>query len=54
MPRLLELFSATGSVGRAFAELGWEVASLDLDPKAEPCICADVCSWHAHVRAGLL
>ena len=45
MPRLLELFSGTGSVGRAFAELGWEVISLDLDPKAEPTICADVCSW---------
>ena len=37
MPRLLELFSGTGSVGRAFAELGWKVVSLDLDPKAEPC-----------------
>ena len=45
MPRLLELFSGTGSVGRAFAELGWEVISLDLDPGAEPTICADVCSW---------
>ena len=45
MPRLLELFSGTGSVGRAFAELGWEVVSLDLDPNAEPTICADVCSW---------
>ena len=45
MPRLLELFSGTGSVGRAFAELGWEVVSLDLDPKAGSTICADVCSW---------
>ena len=42
MPRLLELFSGTGSVGRAFADLGWEVVSLDLDPKADATICADV------------
>ena len=33
------------SVGRAFAELGWEVVSLDLHPKSEPTIFADVCSW---------
>ena len=45
MRRLLELFSGTGSMGRAFAELGWEVTSLDVDPKAEPTICADICSW---------
>ena len=35
----------TGSMGRAFAELGWEVTSLDVDPKADPTICADICSW---------
>ena len=33
MPRLLELFSGTGSVGRAFATLGWGVVSIDLDPR---------------------
>ena len=43
--RLLELFSGTGSMGRAFEELGWEVTSLDVDPKASPTICADICSW---------
>ena len=32
-------------MGRAFGELGWEVISLDLDPSAEPTICANVCSW---------
>ena len=50
MPRLLELFSGTGSVGRAFGELGWEVISLDLDPGAELTICADVCSWDLRPR----
>ena len=43
MRRLLELFLETGSMGRAFAELG-KVTSLDVDPKAKT-ICADICTW---------
>ena len=43
--RLLELFSGTGSVGRAFRERGWEVTSLDMDPKARPTIVADIMTW---------
>ncbi|CAE7341101.1 FV3-083R, partial [Symbiodinium sp. CCMP2456] len=27
------------------AELGWQVISLDIDPEANPTVCADVCSW---------
>lgn len=34
MPRLLELFSGTGSVGRAFAAQGWDVDSVDLEMPA--------------------
>ena len=32
-------------MGRAFEELGWEVISLDVDSKASPTICADICAW---------
>ena len=38
MPRLLELFSGTGSIGRAFEAEGWEVVSVDLDPKFRPTV----------------
>ena len=41
--RLLELFSGTGSIGRAFEALGWEVTSLDLE--GEPTIKCDILDW---------
>ena len=45
MPALLELFSGTHSVGKAFAELGWDVISLDNDPTTNPTICCDIMCW---------
>ena len=43
--RLLELFSGTGSVGSAFASQGWEVISLDSDPKSDATIHEDILTW---------
>ena len=45
MPRVLELFSGTGSIGRAFAAQGWEVVSVDLDARSSPTYCCDVAQW---------
>ena len=45
MPRLLELFCGTKSVGRAFEAAGWEVVSLDIVLKFEPTILRDIRSW---------
>jgi hypothetical protein len=42
MPHLLELFSGTGSMGRAFREQGWRVTSVDLEAKFNPTFCCDV------------
>ncbi len=39
---LLELFSGTGSIGRAFREQGWDVFAVDLDPKTAADLHADV------------
>ena len=43
--RLLELFSGTKSIGRAFEAFGWQVTSLDSDPQSQPTICEDVLKW---------
>jgi hypothetical protein len=41
--RLLELFSGTGSIGRAFESRGWEVISLDILPGAT--ITSNILHW---------
>ena len=43
--RLLELFCGTKSIGRCFEEYGFEVVSLDRDPKFQPTICEDILTW---------
>ena len=43
--RILELFSGTGSVGRQFAALGYDVVAVDLDRKANPTHLADILTW---------
>jgi hypothetical protein len=41
-PKLLDLFTGTGSVSRAAEELGYDVRTLDIDAKCHPDICADI------------
>jgi hypothetical protein len=45
MPRLLELFSGTGSIGNNFRAKGWEVTTVDLNPKSDVMIITDVGAW---------
>ena len=45
MPRLLQLFNRTGSIGRAFREAGLHVTSLDLEALFQPSICCDILRW---------
>ena len=42
---LLELYKGTGSAGRAFEALGWEVISVDIDPRANATYCCDIMNF---------
>lgn len=41
-PRLLDLFTGTGSVAKVAKDLGYEVLTLDMDPRCKPDICANI------------
>ena len=42
MPRLLELFCGTKSIGREFEAGGGTITSVDVEPKFEPDVCCNV------------
>jgi site-specific DNA-cytosine methylase len=39
------LFSGTGSVAKALSDLGWEVVTLDLNPKAKAQLQINILDW---------
>ena len=41
----LDLFSGTGSVACRLRGLGYEVISLDIDPRTNPTLCMDILQW---------
>ena len=43
--RALVLFCGTGSVDRALERAGFEVVSVDLEPKFNPTHCCDILTW---------
>ena len=44
---LLELFSGSGSIGKAFRERGWQVISVDNDPRCDATIREDISAFSA-------
>ena len=52
MPRLLELFSGTGSIGKVFRARGWEVVSVDCDAKMQRTIVADIGTFDYKMLGG--
>ena len=50
-PRLLDLFTGSGSVAKVAKTLGYDVVSLDIDPRYHPDILTDVLNWDYKVFA---
>ncbi len=44
-PRLLDLLSGTWSVGNVFAYEGYEVVSVDINPRFHPTVVTDIMEW---------
>ena len=53
MPHLLELFSGTGSMGKAFGDKGWLVTSVDIREDFHPSILCDVMAFDVKMLEGL-
>ena len=43
--RALDLFCGTKSVTEALPKMGYQVVSLDSEPKTNPDICEDIMKW---------
>ena len=46
--RCLELFKGTGSVGRVCEELGYDVVSLDINPRYDATYCCDILNFRSY------
>jgi site-specific DNA-cytosine methylase len=44
--RVLDLFSGTGSITKAFRNSGHSCTSLDADPRGAPTICKNILDWN--------
>jgi len=44
--RMLDLFSGLGGASRAMRERGWDVITVDIEPKFNPSIIADISMYH--------
>lgn len=43
---MLDLFSGMGGASRAMKERGWQVITLEIDPKFSPTLCMDIRDYH--------
>ena len=43
--RMLDLFSGLGGASASFRAAGWEIVTVDIDPRFKPNIVADLLTW---------